>query len=97
MPGLCSCFCRLLEQLHLLDSLSAGVAAEDQAQQQAAEQQQQQQDEQERCYKVRQLLLVHMLCDAAGNILHCAMSCKRSTSACAGVCRNAVCHAAVHT
>lgn len=50
----CSCFCHLLEQLHLLDVLSASVAAEDQAQQQRTEQQQQQ-DEQRQWYKVGQL------------------------------------------
>ncbi|WIA15231.1 hypothetical protein OEZ85_001907 [Tetradesmus obliquus] len=49
-----SCFCHLLEQLHLLDVLSASVAAEDQAQQQRTEQQQQQ-DEQRQWYKVPRL------------------------------------------
>jgi hypothetical protein len=51
----CSCFCRLLEQLHLLDVLRSAVAVEDQAAQQQAEQQRQQ-DEQREWYKVRQLL-----------------------------------------
>jgi hypothetical protein len=51
----CSCFCRLLEHLHLLDMLRSAVAAEDQAAQQQAEQQAQQ-DEQRQWYKVRQLL-----------------------------------------